>query len=215
MAHPIGRLSCSAHPPTASELWPPACASVTDCSHLPAPEDPVRSLDPALHHTGAHTSSKKPGPAMECWCGGTGEGLGQMNLPLPEAGLPWPSCRPRGSGVLGLCGAYIWSQGDLSSKHFFFSLTDLDSASCQSRGACHCLPTLPVPELHAHQPRPPEDKGLHCLHSPSLAPYLLWPVWLPEEGRTRFLLLVLTPLQSQHPHPTPVASPWALFSLKA
>lgn len=86
------------------------------------------------------------------------------------------------------------AKGTSPASIFFPSLTGLDSASCQSRGACYPLPTLPVPELHAHQPHPPEDKGLHCLHSPSLAPYLPWPVWLPEEGRTRFLLLVLTPL---------------------
>lgn len=167
---------------------------MTDCSHLPAPEDPVCSLDPALHHTGAHTSSKSPAPAVECWCGGTGEGLGQMNLPLPEAGLPWPGCHPRGSAVLGLHGAKGTSPASIFFIFIFFFFTYLDSASCQSRGACHPLPTLPVPELHVYQPHPPEDKGLHCLHSPSLAPYLPWPVWLPEEGRTRFLLLVLTPL---------------------
>lgn len=108
--------------PTASELWPPACASVTDCSHLPAPEDPVCSLDPALHHTGAHTSSKSPAPAVECWCGGTGEGLGQMNLPLPEAGLPWPGCHPRGSGVLGLHGAKGTSPASIFFFFFSFSL---------------------------------------------------------------------------------------------
>lgn len=43
-----------------------------------------------------------------------------MTLPLQEAGLPWPSCHPRGSGVLDLRGACTWSQGDLSSKLFFF-----------------------------------------------------------------------------------------------
>lgn len=86
------------------------------------------------------------------------------------------------------------AKGTFPASLFFFFLTDLDSASCQSRGACHPLPTLPVPALHACQPHPPEDKGLHCLHPPRLAPHLPWPVRLPEEGRTRFLLLVLTPL---------------------
>lgn len=107
------------------------------------------------------------------------------------AALAWLS--PRGSAVLGLHGAKGTSPASVFFIFFFF-FTYLDSASCQSRGACHPLPTLPVPELHVYQPHPPEDKGLHCLHSPSLAPYLPWPVWLPEEGRTRFLLLVLTPL---------------------
>lgn len=81
----------------------------------------MRSLDPALHHTGAHTSSNTLAlPWSACWRGGTGEGLGRMNLPLPEARLPWPSCHPRGSGALDLCGACTWSQEDFSSKHFFF-----------------------------------------------------------------------------------------------
>lgn len=114
-----------------------------------------------------------------------------MNLPLPEAGLPWPSCHPRGSGILALIPG---AKGIPHHQAGSLSLTDLDSASCQSGGAAILLTTLPVPELHVHQPRLPEDKGLHCLHSPCLAPYLPWPVWLPEEGRTRFLLLVLTPL---------------------
>lgn len=84
----------------------------------------MRSLDPALHHTGAHTSSNTLAlPWSACWCGGTGEGLGRMNLPLPEARLPWPSCHPRGSGALDLCGACTWSQEDFSSKHFFFPLS--------------------------------------------------------------------------------------------
>jgi hypothetical protein len=128
MAHPTGRLSCSAHPPP--QLWPPACASVTDCSHLPTPEDLMLSLDPALHHTGAHTSSEPPGPAVECWCGGTGEGLGQVNLPLPEAGLPWPSCHPRGSEVSrSPWGLYLEPRGPfqrafLSFYFFFLFLTD-------------------------------------------------------------------------------------------
>lgn len=114
----------------------------------------MRSLDPALHHTGAHTSSKNPGPAMECWCGGTGEGLGQMNLPQPEAGLPWPSCHPRGSGVLGHCGAYIWSQGDLSSEHFFslslIWILPLAKAEGPAILYPHYLPLSCMPTNHAH-----------------------------------------------------------------
>lgn len=60
--------------------------------------------------------------------------------------------------------------------------------------AIHCPP--PASRLHAHRPHLPEDKGLHCLQPPRLAPQPppMVSLWLPEEGRTRFLLLVLTPL---------------------
>lgn len=58
--------------------------------------------------------------------------------------------------------------------------------------ATHCPPL--APQLHAHQPHLPEDKDLHCLYrllpgpSPPLASMRLL-----EEGKTHFLLLVLTP----------------------
>lgn len=57
-----------------------------------------------------------------------------------------------------------------------------------------CIPST-APWLHAHQPRLPEVKGLHCLHPPCLpSPPPLASLRLPEEGMTRFLLLVLNPL---------------------
>lgn len=130
----------------------------------------MRSLDPALHNAGAPYFLTKPWPCCGVLVWKGRRGPRQMYLPLPETGLAWPSCHPRSSGVLDLHGACAWSQGEPSASRL--SLTDLDSASCQSRGACHPLPTLPVPELHAHQPRLPEDKGLHCLRSPGLAFYL-------------------------------------------
>lgn len=59
-------------------------------------------------------------------------------------------------------------------------------------GSGHCHPP---PQLHAHQPHQPEDKGLYCLRPLCLAPHLSWPVEESvKEGRTHFLLLVLTPL---------------------
>lgn len=175
----------------------------------------MRSLDPALHRTGAHSSSPSLGPASGARCGGTGQGPRQTSLPLPETRLAWPGGHPRDSGVLDLRGACTWSQGKpLASR---LSLADLDSASCQSRGVCHPLPTLPVPALHAHRPRLPEDKGrttpTHSLSWPLTSPASLW---LPEEGRTRFLLLVLTLCSpNAPPTPPPMTSPRPALSLKA
>lgn len=151
---------------------------------------------------------------MECWCGGTGEGPGQMNLPLPEAGLPWPSCHHRGSGVLGLRGACTWSQGDLSSKLFFFSFSliwilPLAKAEGPAILCPHYLPSC-MPVNHTHL------RTKACTVCTPLA----WPLTSPGQsccrGRKDPLPVVGANL-FVIPVPTrpPVASPWPLFSLKA
>lgn len=70
-------------------------------------------------HWSPYFFKKNPAPAMECWCGGTGEGPGTNEPPTARswAALAWLS--PQGLWSLGS----PWSQGDLSSKHFFFSLS--------------------------------------------------------------------------------------------
>lgn len=134
---------------------------------------------------------------------------------------PWPTFLPR-------CSA--WKDGEGLDRQWkeqlswAFALTPSGSRRClhgaaggvekPSRqvlslqgldAATHSLP--PAPQLHAHQPRLPEDKGLYCLHplpGPSPSSLAGWRS-LPEEGRTHFLLLVLTPLpfQSWGPSHTP------------
>lgn len=136
MAHPTGRLSCS----TTSGLWPPVHASVTDQCPPPHPRGPHAPPGSSSSPCWSPCSLPGFGPALELCGERTGEGPGWAIFLLLEAGLPWLcSATPRDPRALGLRGACRRSQKRPSRQAL--SLKGLDSASCQSRGACHPLPT--------------------------------------------------------------------------
>lgn len=192
MAHPTGRLSCSTYHlrTVASHLCfsdrPVSSSSPqrTPCTPRILSFTMLESMLPPRALVLPWSSAVKgreraqDGRFSYCWK----QGCPGFALP-PQGTLgPWVSVVPAG-------GAKSTPAGRLSPLRVWI----LPLAKAEGP-AIHCPP--PASWLHAHRPHLPEDKGLHCLQPLRLAPQPppMASLWLPEEGRTRFLLLVLTPL---------------------
>lgn len=157
--------------PTTSELWRPALASVTQRC-LPHPRGPPRT--PRILSCTMLESSLPPralvllrSSAVEGW-----ERARSGASPAGSRGAADFAQPPsRGPGALGLHGACRSRQEDPGQAGPLPPVCR-DSASCQSRGACRLLPTT-CPSAACPPATPAEDKGLHCLYPPRLAPHLL------------------------------------------
>lgn len=187
-ARPTGRLLCSAC--RLGIMGSRPLASVTRRVLVPPPRPrrgpprtPARPQpqDRVLHCVGVHAPSQGPGPASEL-CGGQTDGRGPRHALLLEAGRLWTSLRhPQGPLSLGAPWCLREEPGGppRAGRPSPLKCVRILPLAKAEGSAIHCPP--PAPQLHARRPRLPEDKGLHCLHTPTptpgLAPHLLpWPV---------------------------------------
>lgn len=181
--------------PTTAELWPPALASVTHQCPPPHPRGPPRT--PRNLSFTMLESVFPPRASVLPWSSAVEGQERAWTCDFPTAGS---RDRP------GLCSATLEEPGSLEApwcpqEEPRRPLTGRLSPSrlwilpfAKAEGsATHCLP--PAPRLHA-----PDHACLRTKACTVCTPFA-WPLIsspvslrLPEEGRTRFLLLVLTPL---------------------
>lgn len=149
--------------------------------------------EPLLHHMEVHAPSQGLGPAALLWK--DGRGLGHVILPLLETGAALGFALPplRSSGALRLHGACRRSQEDSQQT----------GSHPQVSGFCLLPKQRGLPSTVHHLPLGCMPADHACLRTKActVCTPLAWPLTsplaslkLPEEGRTRFLLLVLTPL---------------------
>jgi len=184
---------CSAHRLRTVASCP--CFSDSPVSFSPSQRTSVHPQDPLLHIL----EPTLPPRALVLLRSSAVEGRERARMcDFPTAGSKGChglcSTTLEGPWGLRLRGACRGSKEDPPSRQAL-SLKCLDSASCQSSGVCHLLPATC---LSAACPlaTPAQGQSLALSAPPRLAPRPppLASLRLPEEGRTRFLLLVLTPL---------------------
>lgn len=169
------------------------CFSDSSVSSSPPQRTSMHPQEPLLHHMEVHAPSQGLGPAALLWK--DGRGLGHVILPLLETGAALGFALPplRSPGALRLHGACRRSQEDSQQT----------GSHPQVSGFCLLPKQRGLPSTVHHLPLGCMPADHACLRTKActVCTPLAWPLTsplaslkLPEEGRTRFLLLVLTPL---------------------